>query len=327
MNSMPLISVVVPVYNVEQYVRECVESIICQEYDNIEIILVDDGSIDQSGVICDNLEQRDSRIKVIHRENGGLSEARNSGLDAARGEYVTFVDSDDLIHQECISTLYNLLVNTNADISTVSFNHFIDGQPISSKAPLSPIKIYDRGVDAVKSMLYQQGYIDNSPCGKLFKMSLFSSHRFPKGKLYEDLATIPYVCLNAKKVTTTTTPMYYYRSRQSSILGSFSLRRCDVLDITRDMVLYMEQNHSSIVGAARSRQFSANMNILWLMALTSTRDENVEKRCWKTVKSLRFSMLTNSRVRLKNKVGALLSCVGLKNMMRILKCFKKKLAH
>ena len=88
MNSMPLISVVVPVYNVEQYVRECVESIICQEYDNIEIILVDDGSTDESGVICDNLEQRDSRIKVIHRENGGLSEARNSGLDAARGEYV-----------------------------------------------------------------------------------------------------------------------------------------------------------------------------------------------------------------------------------------------
>jgi glycosyltransferase involved in cell wall biosynthesis len=327
MENSGLISVIIPVYNVEKYLRECIDSVLSQTYENYEIILVDDGSTDATISIVEKYTIRDNRIRLFKQKNAGPSRARNNGIQNSHGKYILPVDSDDLIHQECISTLYNLLVNTNADISTVSFNHFVDGQPFLSKAPLSPIKIYDSGVDAVKSMLYQQGYIDNSPCGKLFKMSLFSLHRFPKGKLYEDLATIPYVCLNAKKVTTTTTPMYYYRLRQSSILGSFSLRRCDVLDITRDMVLYMEQNHSSIVEAARSRQFSANMNILWLMALTSTRDENVEKRCWETVKSLRFSMLTNSRVRLKNKVGALLSCVGLKNMMRILKCFKKKLAH
>ncbi|MBR5333049.1 MAG: glycosyltransferase [Muribaculaceae bacterium] len=327
MNCQPLISVIVPIYNVEKYVGECVDSIINQSYKNLEIILVDDGSTDRSGEICDDYAQRDNRIKVIHRENGGLSEARNTGLDATRGEYTTFVDSDDLIHQECISTLYNLLVNTQTDISTVSFNHFADGEQVSTKAPLSPVKVYNTGEDAVKSMLYQQGYIDNSPCGKLFKTGLFSSHRFPKGKLYEDLATIPYVCLKAKKVATTTTPMYHYRSRSSSILGRFSLRRCDVLDITRDLVRYMEQNHLSIVNAARSRQFSANMNILWLMSATEIKDDAVEARCWENIKTLRLFSLVNPRVRMKNKIGAIISFIGLKNTMKILKCFKNKLSH
>lgn len=324
MDCQPLISVIVPIYNVEKYVGECVDSIINQTYKNLEIILVNDGSTDSSGKICDCYVEKDSRIKVIHRENGGLSEARNSGLDIAKGEYLTFVDSDDVIVSDCIEMLYNLLINKGADVSTGALTPFYDGEKLPTEVPLSAVKVFDNGVDAVKSMLFQRGYINNSPCSKLFKASLFKKYRYPKGLLYEDLATIPYVCLNAKKIATTTTPMYFYRKRSASILGDFSLRRCDVLDVVDDLVRYMEQHYPLIVDAARSRKFSANMNILWLMSATGVKDDVVVARCWENIKALRLFSLVNPRVRMKNKIGAIISFVGMKNTMKILKCFKNK---
>ncbi len=311
MNCDPLISIVVPVYNVEKYVGACIDSILNQTYKNVEIILVDDGSTDSSGKICDDYALRYSNIKVVHQQNGGLSAARNSGIDIMVGEYVSFVDSDDLICEEYIITLYNLLVNTSADISTSSLRSFVDDENIPKKKSLSPIKIFEDGNEAVKSMLYQQRNIDNSACGKLFKTRLFENYRFPLGLLYEDLATIPYVILNAKRVVVASTPMYFYRKRSTSILGHFSLRRYDVLDVVDDLVKYMEQQYPSIVDAARSRKFSANMNILYLMRGNGIRDEKIIARCWENIKQLRIKMILNPHVRIKNKMGALLSFVGL----------------
>ena len=324
MDCQPLISVIVPIYNVEKYVGECVDSIINQSYKNLEIILVDDGSTDNSGKICDCYAEKDCRIKVVHRENGGLSEARNSGLDLAKGEYLTFVDSDDVILGDCIEMLYNLLINKGADVSAGALIPFYDGEELPTEVSLSPVKVFDNGIEAVKSMLFQQKQINNSPCGKLFKASLFKNHRYPKGLLYEDLATIPYVCLNAKKIVATTTPIYFYRQRSTSILGEFSLRRCDVLDVVDDLERYMAKHHSSIVDAARSRKFSANMNMLWLMSATGVKDDAVAMRCWRNIKSLRLFSLVNPRVRMKNKIGAVISFTGMKCTMKILKCFKNK---
>ena len=121
--------------------------------------------------------------------------------------------------------------------------------------------------------------------------------------------------------------MYFYRKRSASILGDFSLRRCDVLDVVDDLVCYMEQHYPLIVDAARSRKFSANMNILWLMSATGVKDDVVVARCWENIKALRLFSLVNPRVRMKNKIGAIISFVGMKNIMKILKCFKNKYSH
>lgn len=312
MDKLPLISVIVPVYNVQEYVEACVDSIICQSYANLEIILVDDGSTDQSGEICEILRLKDPRIKVLHQTNRGPSVARNAGIDIMVGKYVAFVDSDDIIHQNTITLLYRNLVDNSADISAISLISFSDVNKLSTISETHPtIKIYEPGVIATESMLYQEGLIDNSPCGKLFKSSLFEHCRFPKGLLYEDLATIPYVCLGAKKVVATTMPMYFYRKRESSILGSFTLQRYDVLDVVDDLVRYMQKHYPSLIVAAQSRKFSANMNILYLMLGNGIKNEDVIARCWRNIKELRVLMIFNPRVRIKNKMGALLSYIGL----------------
>ncbi len=126
-----LISIIIPVYNVERYLRECIDSIIAQTYKNLEIILVDDGSSDKSGEICDEYSKKDSRIKVIHKKNGGLSDARNVALDIAKGDYIGFIDSDDYIEKDMFQILYNLAEEYNAEISSISFYKMLENKVIS----------------------------------------------------------------------------------------------------------------------------------------------------------------------------------------------------
>lgn len=322
MNRQPLISVIVPVYNVEKYVGKCVDSILNQSYKNLDIILVDDGSTDRSGEICDDYAHHNANIRVIHQSNGGLSAARNAGLDVMTGEYVTFVDSDDMIHRECITTLYRYIETERAEISTISAIDIEDDDVCPTTAPRGELKVFYSGVEAVESMLFQQRFIDNSAWGKLYKASFFETHRFPVGILYEDLATIPYVCLEAKCIATSATPLYFYRKRETSILGSFSLKRSDVLDVVDDLVKFMGQHHKELIDAACSRKFSANMNILWLMSATGIKDDAIVARCWENIKQLRKMTLINPRVRMKNKLGALTSIFGFDFLMIVLKRFK-----
>lgn len=324
MNRQPLISVIVPIYDVREYVGDCIDSILNQSYKNLEVILIDDGSIDGSGDLCDEYARKYDCINVTHQNNIGPGAARNVGLDMMTGEYVTFVDSDDLIHREYIATLYKLIESERADVATVSFSHIFEGDKLPTIAPRSPLKMFESGVDAVESMLYQQGYIDNSAWGKLYVSSLFDSCRFSEGILYEDLATIPCVICQAKKVATTTTPMYFYRQRASSILGTFTLQRCDVLDVVDGLVKYMQQHYNRLTDAAQSRKFSANMNVLWLMTINNLQDKEIENRCWENIKLLRKMAIINPRVRLKNKLGAIISFGGLDCLLKIFLCFKNK---
>lgn len=324
MDGLPLISVIVPVYNVKEYVETCVNSIISQSYVNLEIILVDDGSTDGSGAICDECAKQCAFIKVLHQPNKGLGAARNAGMGIMSGKYVTFIDSDDIIHREYVATLYKLLKAENADVSTVSLLRFIDeGKIPAMKTDSSSVKIYNSGVDAVKSMLYQQKEIDNSACGKLFIASLFESCKFSEGILYEDLDTIPVALCKAKKVIATTNPLYYYRKRALSILGTFTLKRCDVLDVVDNLEQYADCKCRSILGAAKSRKFSANMNILSLMSVTGVKDDIIEARCWVNIKKLRKLMIIDPKVGLKNKLGAIASYLGLRLLTMVLSLFKK----
>ena len=326
MDRQPLISIIVPVYNVEKYVGKCIDSILNQSYKNLEVILVDDGSTDGSENVCDVYASQHENITVIHQLNGGLSVARNTGLGLAKREYITFVDSDDMIHRVYVSALYKYIESERAEISAVTSLVIHEGDLIPTTAPRGEMKTFYSGVDAVESMLFQQEYIDNSACGKLFKAELFKEHRFPEGMLYEDLATIPYVCLEAKCIVAVKTPMYFYRYREDSILGRFSLRRSHVLDVVDDLVQNLSQKHPVLAQAACSRKFSANMNILLLMTATKTQDDALKARCWENICSLRKMTILHPKVRLKNKLGALVSLCGLDVLVKALDYFKDKIS-
>ena len=186
MKDEPLISIIIPVFNVERYLERCVESVLGQTYRHLEIFLVDDGSTDSSGEICEHLKKKDARIKVIHKINGGLSDARNAALDIVRGEWITFIDSDDWVEKKYVECLYEKAVKTNSQISIGSF------VTTSGATRTEEKELYNIVMDneeAISNLLYQK-YYTTSAWGKLYKSELFDKIRFPVGKLYEDVETI-----------------------------------------------------------------------------------------------------------------------------------------
>ena len=209
-----LISVIVPIYNTQEYIRECIESIINQSYKNLEIILVDDGSTDTSGVICDEYSKIDSRIKVLHQKNGGMSKARNNGLDMANGNYIQFIDSDDFIDLNMIEILYNNAQNYGAEVSMCSHYTYIDNEAKSDST--GKFCIYSK-IDALRELLMDRT-IRSYAWNKLFARNLFDGIRFPEGRVFEDIIAIPKLFEKANKIVLNDIPLYYYRQRNGSVL-------------------------------------------------------------------------------------------------------------
>lgn len=214
-NLLPLISVIVPVYNVAEYLPECIDSIISQTYTNLEIILVDDGSTDECPRICDEYAKKDSRIRVIHKENGGLSDARNAGLDICTGEWIGFVDSDDYIDKTMYSKLYKAAAENTSDVSVC---HFVDsGNGKYHQKKLSSKMVFDLKEDMVHHVL-TEGDGTISACLKLYKSSVFYGLRFPKRITYEDMYIILLVIKNTFRMTIIPDNLYFYRKRTGSIV-------------------------------------------------------------------------------------------------------------
>ena len=215
-----MISIIVPVYKVEQYLPKCVDSILSQTYTDIEVILVDDGSPDNCPGICDDYARSDKRVKVAHKTNGGLSDARNAGLDIASGEYIFFVDSDDWIEKEAISVCVQLAGNGNPDIVvTMPYNVISDGNSnvLQNGAPAPDVLMESE--DALIEMIYRNNRW--SAWGNLYKRSLFENQRFKKGYLYEDLELIPRIVLSAGSVMLHYRPLYNYLLREGSIMRGY----------------------------------------------------------------------------------------------------------
>lgn len=225
-----LVSIIVPIYNVEKYIKECIDSIINQTYKNLEIILVDDGSPDSCPKICDEYSKKDKRIKVIHKENGGLSSARNAGLDVAKGEYVSFIDSDDIVDEKFIETLYNLCIENNCDISECNFQRF--EKDIVKSSNNCEIKVQTN--HEMQERLYIPKYFARGIVvwNKLYKKYLYDDVRFPIGKLNEDEFTtykVLYKCETS--ICVTEEELYYYRVNENSIMGKkFTAKRLDALE-------------------------------------------------------------------------------------------------
>lgn len=242
----PLVSVIVPIYNVERYLKACIDSIINQTYSNLEIILVDDGSPDKCPEICDEYARLDNRIKVIHQKNGGLSDARNVGLDIATGKYISFVDSDDILHPEFIEILYRPISLQKKGISVCAFRPFYKSNPgdLMCARESDYLITLEMLLEQNSSMNTFLSMECNSVCNKLFSAELIKSIRFPKGKLYEDVATTYKVLFEAETIYYVPMQLYVYRVRDDSIMGSkiFSERYLDFIDFLHETIRWLENN-------------------------------------------------------------------------------------
>ena len=242
-----LISVVIPIYKVEKYLNKCIDSVLKQTYKNLEIILVDDGSPDKCGKICDEYKKIDKRIKVIHKKNGGLSDARNYGIKAASGKYIGFIDSDDFISNEMYEILYFILKKSNADISVVSYKEVSENNEVNDE------RKNIRNIDILNAEQSMKFLFDNNKCGnyawnKLYKLSLFENIEYPVGKKMEDLGTTYKLFDKCKNIAYCDLELYYYLQRQGSILHSIDEKLCnDKFELCYERFIYLKNNYPALM--------------------------------------------------------------------------------
>ena len=252
-----MISVIVPVYKVEDYLRECVDSILAQSFADFELILVDDGSPDSCGVICDEYAKIDSRVRVIHQENMGLSGARNTGIDVAAGELLTFVDSDDVIKIDYLEKLCYALWKENADIAVTGAEEFTDGENVSicSDNSKEDYFVIDNITGCIR--IYEGDHkVPVNACGKLFRKDCIKNMRFPVRRLHEDQRFVPIACYNAEKIAVFNENLYLYRVRPESITKTkFSLKRYDDLWAIDECIdFFRGNNEKEILNAALKKR-------------------------------------------------------------------------
>lgn len=219
--SNELLSIIIPVYNVEKYLKNCLDSVINQTYKNLEIILVNDGSTDNCAKICDAYKDNNKQIKVIHKQNGGLSDARNVGILQATGRYIGFVDSDDTIDKEMYDILLSNLKNNNADISICNF-YFVRENHKIQQSFSNQIKLKNK--EEALDDLYNNSKFGNFVWNKLYKKELFNNIKFPIKKKYEDIWIMHELFAQAQNITYIDKPLYYYYERSNSIIGEESIQ-------------------------------------------------------------------------------------------------------
>ncbi|MBR2712095.1 MAG: glycosyltransferase family 2 protein [Bacilli bacterium] len=288
MEKNELISIIIPVYNVEQYLKRCIDSVTSQTYKNIEILLIDDGSTDNSGQLCDDLSKTDNRIKVYHKKNGGLSSARNMGLKKIKGKYVYFLDSDDTIDLNCIEEMYNAAIANQCDIVITPYINIKDGKE-KQYFKIMNSKVMDIKA-ALKEMLLSN-YFDVSACGKLYKINVVNNIEFPIGMLCEDNGTTYKFVMNTKKVYYLNKTFYkYYVNSNSIMTGSFNFKKYDLIILTDTMCKDVEEKYKELSDACFRRKVYARLSFL-RQALTS---KNVNKKDDRIIESKTF-IKTNYR--------------------------------
>jgi Glycosyltransferases involved in cell wall biogenesis len=320
------ISIIVPIYKVEPYLRQCVDSIINQTYKNIEIILIDDGSPDKCPVICDKYAIMDKRIRVIHKVNGGLSDARNAGLEIATGDYLGFVDGDDWISLTMYEELIHAALEYDADISCCGYNHMDNTVVLESK--LFSEKKQGSRIDLLRDIFCKN--IDNVVVwNKIYKKKLFKGVKFPFGEIHEDNLILCSTIGKVNKVAYTGTIGYYYRFRVDSIMNALSVEPHIVL-ITKflpEIKAFIEKNHPELYDDYRCYEVN---NIIYLLQFFDS-DEEKTTQTFKTLKnrlhSNLCSYLINKNVRIKNKMEAILMFAGFykpvqKIYRKIIKCLR-----
>lgn len=239
-----LVSIIVPIYNVEDFLKRCIDSIIGQTYKNLEIILVDDGSPDNCPNICDEYAKKDERIKVIHKKNGGLSSARNAGLKVFQGDYVCFIDSDDYINKDMINILLNNLKKTKSDLSVCSFKKVNNSQYFFINIENQNIKEFNKN-ECFNNLYNKLSNETEIVCNKLYKRKLWDNLSFTETKIHEDAFIIHHIINKCKKVVYTDLELYYYFNRENSIMKTFNLKRLDSIDALNDRRIFFKSINES----------------------------------------------------------------------------------
>lgn len=240
-----LISVIIPVYKVEKYLRRCLDSVLNQTYQNIEIILIDDGSPDKCPEICDEYEKRDKRIRVIHKKNSGLADVRNIGVECASGEYISFVDSDDFIANNYLEVLYEGLKTHGADISIVSYRNFEQKQKKDNQLVFLPFVecSIEQAMTYYSSIKPRVSIPFISACCKLYKKNLFQNVKYPLGKLYEDSYTTYKLLSKSSKTVFSQKQLYWYNINTESIMGRrFSSRYIEAVEAFYEAMIFFKEN-------------------------------------------------------------------------------------
>lgn len=306
-----LISVIIPVYNVENYLEKCIDSVLKQTYKEMEIILVDDGSTDTSGKLCDKYRNLDHRIKVYHKKNGGLSDARNYGIHYATGKYITFIDSDDIVYKDLISELYFLIKEYKADISICDPIHIFNNREYYF-LPRTRIEVFNKQ-QSIKELLYQRSFLV-SAWGKLYSKEIFDNIKFPKGMLFEDVAIMYKLFYSSKKIIYSDAKYYGYMHRENSITTkNFSKSDLDILKICDDLTFFAKKN-PEYDAAVRAYTVNANLRV-FLNAPQDNFYKPYITNCKKYIAKNKQKVLKDKKIRKKLKCALVLFSIN-KRLLR-----------
>lgn len=315
-----LISIVVPIYNVEKYLKKCIDSILVQTYKNIEIILVDDGSPDNCGAICEEYGKKDSRIKIIHKENGGLSDARNVGIEVAIGKYITFIDSDDYVDENYIAYLYQILKKYKTRISIIS-NYIITSNGKIIDLGLNYKEESIDKIEALKRMLNEEGYTV-SAWSKLYDIELFKNVKFPKGKLCEDNGTTYKLIEQVENVAFGNKSKYYYLKRDGSImLSTFNEKKLDMIYLTDEMCDFLEKKYPELEKVTKRRKIYARFNILRQMI--NTNNDVIENEIISYIMKNKIEIILNREYSKRDKFALICLLFGKKFFFKMWNLYKK----
>lgn len=308
----PLVSIIIPIYNVEKFIHCCVASVCNQVYRNLDIILVDDGSTDNCSKICDEYVLNDPRITALHKKNGGLSDARNFGMKSAKGDFIFFLDGDDFLPNDAISHLVKLQNDNNGDIvignmvqvAETMGNEFIFEQDKTYSIDLNPEK-------AIEETIYQKKF-SCSACGKLYRKSVLKVE-FPFGKLCEDLAVAHIFLSRANKITYSNRVCYFYRQREHSIMHHFNPRRMDALEFSLNLEEFCKQHYIILSNKVKCRVFNVAVHLLLDMDdnFINCHQESLNKVI-QEIKRTRSWVIIDPKCRLREKAVAILSFFGVK---------------
>lgn len=314
-----LISIVIPVYNVANYLEKCVNSLLDQTYENIEILLINDGSKDNSGEVCDMLAQQDSRIRVIHQENAGVSAARNTALDIMNGDFVTFVDGDDFVAPDFIECMYNAACKYNADIATCGhYRVNFDGslKKIYHLSDNPEDIICTIGKDAIMNMFYER-ICSASSGSKLYKRELFNNLRFPDYIMGEDTFVVYHTFKKAALIAHTNKPLYYYVQHSASVTNS----KCNYIKFYDYVKLYDHiissescDHESEYFKSIANRLIENNFWVYMKLRNCPNMFFAEKKHIENNIKKYRKYVINNPNAKPRVRIACLLSYAGMKSL-------------
>ena len=299
---MSKISIIVPVYNTEKYLSKCLNSLIKQTYKDIEIIVVNDGSKDKSLEIAKKFAKQDNRIKVFNKENGGLSSARNFGIEKASGEYIGFVDSDDYIKENMFEILYNMIKEANAKIAICGWYLVEDNQIRTCNFKCKKLVLND---EQAIDMLLNHVSFDNFACNKLFHRALFKDVIFPVGELLEDLSTIYKLIHEAKVIVVDSNPLYYYVLHSNSITSNlYKQVNPDSFKAFKNRKNSLLSLYPKLSNKIKSNYFTASRNYFTISIHSSIRDKKFEKKMIKEMRKNIYYVWYDKSIPFRVKVSS-----------------------